>query len=141
MTKAIKDNRKLVLVLKGKRLLSVTTPYMHPTLLGLHDISLQLTVVVVFRVPAWRLSIDFLPVLLAEVIYSYNLIGVQELWGTISTETCVMYYCHLHTKLHSDLVSVIYTADIAPLIKHILRKGKKNIYIYIKKLSKRFLGH
>lgn len=75
--------------------------------------------------------------LLAQVIYSYNLIGVQELWGTISTETCVMYYCHLHTQLHSDLVSVIYTADIAPLIKHILGKGKKKK----RKTVKRFLGH
>lgn len=35
-----------------------------------------------FSVPAWRLGIDFLPVLLPQVIYSFNLIGVQELWGS-----------------------------------------------------------
>lgn len=85
--------------------------------------------VVVFRVPAWRLSIDFLPVFLPQVIYSYNLIGVQELWGTISTETCVMYYCHLHTQFHNDLVSAIYTADVAPLVtEKVLRKAIKKSY-------------
>lgn len=35
-----------------------------------------------FRAPVWRRGIDFFPVLLPQVIYSFNLIGRQELSGS-----------------------------------------------------------
>lgn len=47
----------------------------------------------------------------------------------MSTETCVMYYCYLHTLIHTDPVSAIYiAADSASLItgEYCHREAVKN---------------
>lgn len=44
--------------------------------------------------------------------------------GVMSTETCVMYYCYLHTLIHTDLVSAVYAADKAEK-REALKKGKE----------------
>lgn len=62
-----------------------------------------------FRVPAWRRGIDFLPVLLPQVIYSFNLIGVQELWGSyVYWDMCYVLLLPSYSDSHWPGVSCLH---------------------------------